>query len=67
MKARLRITALFPYFDLIFLTGGDRVDGLKKLEDDPGISLYMGQIGQATGTKDRGFRRVGEQAGSGMV
>ena len=30
------------------LTGGDCVDDLEKLRDDPGIALFMGQIARAT-------------------
>ena len=41
------------------LTGGDCVDDLEKLEGDPGISLYMGQISKATGAKKRSFSRGG--------
>src|SRR5664279_1893956 len=37
------------------LTGGDCVDDLVKLNGDPGIGLYMGQIVQAVGAKDRQF------------
>jgi hypothetical protein len=44
------------------LTGGDCVDDLVKLSDDPGISLYMGQIAQAAGTRPRQFTRGGEKA-----
>ena len=41
------------------LTGGDCVDDLSKLEGDPGISLYMGQIARAIGVKKRSFSRGG--------
>lgn len=43
------------------LTGGDCVDDLVKLEGDPGVSLYMGQIAQAMGVKKRRFSRGGER------
>ena len=43
------------------LTGGDCVDDLLKLEGDPGISLYMGQVAQATGVKKRSFSRGGDR------
>jgi hypothetical protein len=43
------------------LTGGDCVDDLAKLNDDPGISLYMGQIAKAVGARDRRFTRGGER------
>ena len=42
------------------LTGGDCVDDLVKLNDDPGISLYMGQIAKALGVNDRKFTRGGD-------
>jgi len=42
------------------LTGGDCVDDMVKLADDPGISLYMGQIAQAAGARNRRFTRGGE-------
>ena len=38
------------------LTGGDCVDDLKKLEVDPGISLYMGQTADLLGLRRRRFR-----------
>ena len=41
------------------LTGGDCVDDLVKLGEDPGISLYMGQIAQAVGARNRQFTRGG--------
>lgn len=44
------------------LTGGDCVDDLVKLGDDPGISLYMGQIAQAAGARNRQFTRGGQKA-----
>ena len=40
------------------LTGGDRVDDLAKLSEDPGIGLYMRQITRAIGAK-RQFSRGG--------
>jgi len=43
------------------LTGGDCVDDLEKLEGDPGISLYMGQVAQAVGIKKRRFSRGGDR------
>ncbi|MBI2842441.1 MAG: IS1380 family transposase [Armatimonadetes bacterium] len=43
------------------LTGGDCVDDLEKLEGDPGISLYMGQIVRAMGEESRRFSRGGER------
>jgi hypothetical protein len=43
------------------LTGGDCVDDLVKLDDDPGISLYMGQIAQSVGARNRQFSRGGER------
>jgi len=43
------------------LTGGDCVDDLVKLGDDPGISLYMGQIAKAVGARNRQFRRGGQK------
>jgi len=43
------------------LTGGDCVDDLKKLEVDPGISLYMGQIARAVGAQNRQFSRGGDR------
>lgn len=43
------------------LTGGDCVDDLEKLEGDPGISLYMGQIARALGIENRRFRRGGDR------
>jgi len=43
------------------LTGGDCVDDLGKLEGDPGISLYMGQIAKAIGVKNRRFTRGGDR------
>ncbi len=43
------------------LVGGDCVDDLLKLEGDPGISLYMGQIARATGVEKRSFSRGGER------
>lgn len=42
------------------LTGGDCVDDLVKLGNDPGISLYMRQIGKAVGVKNRKFTRGGD-------
>lgn len=42
------------------LTGGDCVDDLVKLVDDPGISLYMGQIAKALDVKKRKFTRGGD-------
>jgi len=41
------------------LTGGDCVDDLGKLADDPGIDLYMGQIRQALGVGQRRMARGG--------
>ena len=43
------------------LTGGDCVDDLQKIEGDPGISLYMGQIARATGIEKRRFSRGGDR------
>jgi len=43
------------------LTGGDCVDDLVKLDGDPGIGLYMGQIAQAIGARSRQFSRGGER------
>jgi hypothetical protein len=43
------------------LTGGDCVDDLNKLDGDPGISLYMGQIAQSVGAKNRQFSRGGDR------
>jgi len=43
------------------LTGGDCVDDLSKLEYDPGISLYMGQIARAVGAENRQFTRGGDR------
>jgi hypothetical protein len=43
------------------LTGGDCVDDLVKLGDDPGISLYMGQVVKSIGARNRKFRRGGER------
>ena len=54
------------------LTGGDCVNDLVKLDGDPGtrppqycyggwISLYMGQIAQAVGARNRQFSRGGER------
>ena len=43
------------------LTGGDCVEDLVKLDGDPGISLYMGQIAQSVGAKNRQFSRGGER------
>ena len=43
------------------LTGGDCIDDLSKLEGDPGISLYMGQIARAIGVENRRFSRGGER------
>lgn len=42
------------------LTGGDCVDDLAKLSEDPGVALYMRQITQAIGVKKRRFSRGGE-------
>ena len=42
------------------LTGGDCVDDLVKLAGDAGISLYMGQIAQAVGARNRQFSRGGQ-------
>ena len=39
------------------LVGGDCVDDLEKLNGDPGISLYMGQILRAVGAEDRRWRK----------
>lgn len=41
------------------LTGGDCVDDLEKLNGDPGISLYMGQIVRAMCQETQRFRRGG--------
>ena len=41
------------------LTGGDCVDDLGKLADDPGIDLYMGQIRRALGVGKRRMARGG--------
>ncbi len=41
------------------LTGGDRVDDLSKLSEDPGIGLYMRQLSRAIGVK-KCFTRGGE-------
>jgi len=43
------------------LTGGDCVDDLVKLDGDPGIGLYMSQIAQAVGARNRQFSRGGER------
>ena len=43
------------------LTGGDCVDDLNKLDGDPGISLYMGQIAQSVGARNRQFSRGGDR------
>jgi len=43
------------------LTGGDCVDDLVKLEGDPGIGLYMGQIARAVGAENRQFSRGGDR------
>jgi len=43
------------------LTGGDCVDDPVKLGEDPGISLYMGQIAQAVGARNRQFKRGGQK------
>lgn len=43
------------------LTGGDCVDDLVKLNDDPGIGLYMGQIARAVGAEKRQFSRGGDR------
>ena len=43
------------------LTGGDCVDDLVKLDGDPGIGLYMGQIARAVGAGNRQFSRGGER------
>ena len=43
------------------LTGGDCVDDLVKLNDDPGIGLYMGQIARAVGARNRRFSRGGDR------
>ena len=43
------------------LTGGDCVDDLVKLDGDPGIGLYMGQIARAVGAQDRRFSRGGDR------
>jgi hypothetical protein len=42
------------------LTGGDCVDDLVKLDGDPGIGLYMGQIALSVGVQRRSFSRGGE-------
>ena len=42
------------------LTGGDCVDDLVKLSEDPGVGLYMRQIAQAVGAKNRRFSRGGK-------
>lgn len=44
------------------LTGGDCVDDLVKLADDPGIGMYMCQIGKAVGVKNRKFTRGGDSS-----
>ena len=44
------------------LTGGDCVDDLSQLADDPGISLYMGQLRQALGLRKRRMARGGQKA-----
>ena len=43
------------------LTGGDCVDDLVKLDGDPGIGLYMGQIARSVGAQDRRFSRGGDR------
>ena len=43
------------------LTGGDCVDDLVKLDGDPGIGLYMGQIARALESGDRLFSRGGDR------
>jgi len=43
------------------LTGGDCVDDLVKLDGDPGIGLYIGQIARAVGAGNRQFSRGGER------
>ena len=43
------------------LTGGDCVDDLVKLDEDPGIGLYMGQIARALKMADRRFTRGGDR------
>ncbi|MCL5102975.1 MAG: IS1380 family transposase [Armatimonadetes bacterium] len=42
------------------LTGGDCVDDLSKLSEDPGVGLYMRQIARSVGAKGRRFSRGGE-------
>jgi len=39
------------------LTGGDCVDDLVKVDGDPGMCLYMGQIARAVGAENRQFSR----------
>jgi len=41
------------------LTGGDCVDDLAKLADDPGIAVFMGQIRRALGLSKRRMPRGG--------
>lgn len=45
------------------LTGGDCVDDLEKMEGDPGISLYMGQIARSiraiSGTSSQAILKEG--------
>jgi hypothetical protein len=43
------------------LTGGGCVDDLEKLNGDPGIGLYMGQIAKAVGARSRQFSRGGDR------
>ena len=43
------------------LTGGDCIEDVDKLEGDPGISLYMGQIARVVGAKKRRFSRGGDR------
>ena len=43
------------------LTGSDCVDDLVKLDGDPGIGLYMGQIARALDVQDRRFSRGGDR------
>jgi len=42
------------------LTGGDCVDDVVKLAEDPGIGLYMRQIARALGVNSRKFTRGGD-------
>ncbi|MHB9022662.1 MAG: hypothetical protein ACYC7E_00585 [Armatimonadota bacterium] len=44
------------------LTGGDCVDDVAKLADDPGIALYLGQIRHALGLHKRRMARGGTGA-----